>query len=155
MSFKSGQKKKTGGRVGGHYTPFLTRIWSLLFSTGLYRTKHRKLYSEGFRRRVILNRIRIREVNMISRVLWSRINRRTTLDTKWKSVILSDEFKVEIGTDHRVFIWRKVGESYLPFCLGAQPTPRISLMIWGCVTYDGIGTLAVTTGNVNAQQYVY
>jgi len=114
----------------------------------------RRLYIEGFHRRVIRKRIRIREVNRKAQVLWCRSNRRKTVNAYWKRVIFSDECKVEIGTDQRVFIWQKVGESNLPCCLGAPPTPRISLMIWGCVTYDGVGTLTVTTGNVNAQQYI-
>ena len=27
-------------------------------------------------------------------------------------------------------------------------------MIWGCITYDGVGTLTVVDGNINAQKYI-
>jgi hypothetical protein len=30
---------------------------------------------------------------------------------------------------------------------------RASLMIWGCITYEGVGTLTVDDGNINAQKY--
>ena len=118
------------------------------------RTVQRKHYSEGFHLRVIRKRIRIREANRKNRLAWCRANRRKTVDSYWKRVIFSDECKVDIGLDYRVFVWRKVGESYLPCCLGTPPTPKISLMIWGCITYDGVGTLTVTQGNVNSQQYI-
>jgi hypothetical protein len=31
---------------------------------------------------------------------------------------------------------------------------RVSLMIWGCITYEGVGTLTVVGGNINAQKYI-
>jgi hypothetical protein len=31
---------------------------------------------------------------------------------------------------------------------------RVSLMIWGCITYDGVDTLTVDDGNMNAQKYI-
>jgi len=118
------------------------------------RTVQRKLESEGYHRRVIRKRIRIRQANRKNQLAWCRTNRRKTVDSYWKRVIFSDECKVDIGLNHRVFVWRKVGESYLPCCLGTPPTLKISLMIWGCITYDGVGTLTVTQGNVNSQQYI-
>jgi hypothetical protein len=30
----------------------------------------------------------------------------------------------------------------------------VSLMIWGCITYEGVGTLIVVDGNINAQKYI-
>ena len=27
-------------------------------------------------------------------------------------------------------------------------------MFWGCITYDGVGTLAVVDGNINSQKYI-
>jgi hypothetical protein len=27
-------------------------------------------------------------------------------------------------------------------------------MIWGCITYEGVGTLIVVDGNINAQKYI-
>jgi hypothetical protein len=31
---------------------------------------------------------------------------------------------------------------------------RASLMILGCITYEGVGTLTVVDGNINAQKYI-
>ena len=123
-------------------------------STVSKRTIQRKLYSEGYHRRVVRKRIRIREVNRKNRINWCMGNRHKTLDNYWKRVIFSDERKVDVGTDNRVFIWRKVGEDWHPCCLATPPTPKFSLMIWGCVTYNGVGTITVVDGNMNAQKYI-
>ena len=70
----------------------------------------------------------------------------------------SDECWVDIGMDNKVFIWKKIGEDWLPCCLAAPPTPKFSLMIWCCIrsTYDGVGTITVVNGNrsVNAEKYI-
>lgn len=79
-------------------------------STVSKRTIRRKLYSEGYHSRVVRKRIRIREVNRKNRISWHRVSRYKTLDNYLKRVIFSDECKVDVGTDNRVFIWRKVGE---------------------------------------------
>ena len=31
---------------------------------------------------------------------------------------------------------------------------RISVMVWGCITYHGAGTLCMVNGNINAQKYI-
>jgi hypothetical protein len=31
---------------------------------------------------------------------------------------------------------------------------RASLMILGCITYEGVGTLTVVDGNIDAQKYI-
>ena len=31
---------------------------------------------------------------------------------------------------------------------------RVSLVLWGCITYEGVGTLTVADGNINAQKYI-
>ena len=102
-------------------------------STVSKRTIQRKLYSEGYHRRVVRKRIRIREVNRKNRINWCRGNRYKTLNNYRKRVIFSDECKVDVGTDNRVFIWRNVGEDWRPCCLTTPPTPRFSLMICVCV----------------------
>ena len=118
------------------------------------RTVQRKLYSEGYHRRVVRKRIRIREVNRKNRLNWCRGNIYKTLDNYWKRVIVSDECQVDVGTNNRVFVWRKVGEDWHPCCLATPPTPKFSLMICGCITYNGVGTIIVVDGHMNDQKYI-
>jgi len=43
------------------------------------------------------------------------------VDGYWNRVIFSDESKVEIGLDNRVYIWRRAGEEWLPACTSLPP----------------------------------
>lgn len=118
------------------------------------RTIQRTLYKQGYFRRVVRKRIRIREANRKARIAWCRGNRYKTINAYWNRVIFSDECKIDIGTDNRVFIWRRVREEWMPCCLSQPPTPKFSLMVWGCITFNGVGTITVIDGIVNAQRYI-
>jgi hypothetical protein len=48
----------------------------------------------------------------------------------WKMVIYSDEYKVELGMDNRVLIWRQSGKEWTPPCLNPGRGCRVSLVIW-------------------------
>ena len=67
---------------------------------------------------------------------------------------VNDESKVEIGLDSRVYVWRKVGEEWLPVCTAQPPRKRIGVTIWGCITHNGVGTLAFVAGNINSDKYI-
>ena len=51
-------------------------------------------------------------------------------------------------------MWRKPGEEWDPQCMSPPPRTKFSLMIWGCITWDGVGTLTVVDGNINANKYI-
>ena len=53
----------------------------------------------------------------------------------------------ELGMDNRVLIWRRPDEKWTPPCLNPGRGVRVSLIIWGCITYEGVGTLTVVDGN--------
>jgi len=57
--------------------------------------------------------VRIRKVNKRNRVAWCRGKQYLPVDGYWNRVIFSDESKVEIGLDNRVYIWRRAGEEWL------------------------------------------
>ncbi|CAG2224309.1 unnamed protein product [Mytilus edulis] len=118
------------------------------------RTVQRKLYEEGFKKRVVKKSIRIRAANVKKRLAWCKLARHKTVEDYWRRVIYSDECKVEIGMDNRVLVWRRPGEEWTPPCLNPGRGSRLSLMIWGCITYEGVGTITVVTGNINALKYI-
>ena len=35
-----------------------------------------------------------------------------------------------------------------------RPRGRVSLMVWGCICYEGVGTLTGVEGNINAAKYI-
>jgi len=76
------------------------------------------------------------------------------VDGYWSRVIFSDESKVEIGLDNRVYIWRRAGEEWLPASTSPPPRKRLGVLIWGCITFNGLGTLDFVEGDINALKYI-
>jgi len=69
-------------------------------------------------------------------------------------VIYSDECKLELVMDNCVLTWRRSDKGWIAPCLNPCRGVRVSLMIWGRITYEGVGTLTVVDGNINAQKYI-
>ncbi|CAC5415747.1 unnamed protein product [Mytilus coruscus] len=46
--------------------------------------------------------------------------------------------------------WRRVADD----CICPPSQRKYSLMIWGCITYHGVGTITVVDGNINAIKYI-
>ena len=52
-------------------------------------------------------------------------------DRDWSKVKFSNECKVVIGENNRVYVWRNPGEEWRPECLSPGCVPKLSSMIWG------------------------
>lgn len=90
-------------------------------------TVNRALTQEGYFRRVVKKKMRIRQENKKKRLVWCRRERSKTVNEYWRNVIFSDECKVKIGTDRKVYIWRKVAEEWEPNCID-PPTVRVLVL---------------------------
>lgn len=55
--------------------------------------------------------------------------------------------------NNRVYVWRSDHEAYRPECMYAEFKPKVSVMIWRCITWHGSGTLGKVDGNNNAVMY--
>lgn len=62
--------------------------------------------------------------------------------------------KVKIDGERRVNILRKAGEEWDLTCIAPQVGWRLDIMIWRCITNNGVSTLCVVDGNINAQKYI-
>jgi hypothetical protein len=51
-------------------------------------------------------------------------------------------------------VWRTAHEPYRPECMTAECVLKVSVMIWGCITWYGVGTLCQVNGNINAEKYI-
>ena len=103
---------------------------------------------------VLYKNIRIRDYNVKIRLACCKLNRHKTMHDFWKKVIYSDECKLEFGMDNCVLTWQRPGKEWTAPCLNPGRGVRVSFMIWGCITYEGVGTLTVVDGNSNAQKYI-
>lgn len=121
------------------------------------RTIQRNLHSMGFKRRAVVKRMVVRKVNQKKRIDWCRARLHWTINNQWKHIIFSDEMMIVLKPDGQLKVWRKVWEKMRPECLGYLPEcvgKTLKLMVWGCMTYTGMGTLAFIDGNMNSVKYI-
>ncbi len=90
-------------------------------------------------------------LNMIQkrrRFLWAKAHLKWTV-AKWKTVLWSDESKFEVlfGKLGRHVIRTKEDKDN-PSCYQA------SLMVWGCMSACGMGSLHIWKGTINAERYI-
>ncbi len=88
------------------------------------------------------------------RVLWAKAHLKWTV-SKWKSVLWSDKSKVDIliGIQGRRVLWPKE-EGDLPACHQCSVQKPASLMVWGCISAYGMGSLHVLESTMNAERYI-
>lgn len=74
----------------------------------------------------------------------------------WKRVIWSDETKINrIGSDGQEYVWKKAGEGLIDREVkGTVKHGGGSLMVWGCIGWNGVGVLSEVEGRMDAEQYV-
>ena len=97
------------------------------------RTVQRSLYQEGYHRRVVKKKVRIREANRKKLVKWVRENLHRRIEGQWDRVIFSDESQVVVGNNNRFYIWRKKDEAESRDCVCPPAQRKLSVMIWGCI----------------------
>ena len=118
------------------------------------KTVQRKLTDLEYKRRVAKKQVVVREVNKKKRVAWAKERKNWTVDGEWKSWIFSDESQIVIGKNKSIYSWRKDSEVNSPHVTCRAPRGRRSLMVWGCICYNGVGTLTHVEGNINAVKYI-
>jgi len=71
----------------------------------------------------------------------------------WDRAIFNDECKVEVGANKRVYVWTIAREEWNPACLNTPPRRKFEIMVWGCISYNEVGSLALVEGNLNLNGY--
>ena len=69
-------------------------------------------------------------------------------------MIISNECKLELVMDNYVLTWRRPDTEWIAPCRNPCLGVRVCLMIWGCITYEGVDTLTVVDGNINTHKYI-
>jgi len=74
----------------------------------------------------------------------------------WKRVVWSDETKINrLGSDGRKWAWKKAGEGLSDRQVGG--TLKFgggSLMVWGCMLWDGVGYACKIDGRMDGDLYI-
>lgn len=73
----------------------------------------------------------------------------------WRRVIWSDEsrFELYVGSQAPKVI-RAKDEAYLPECIRKTTKFPTSVMVWGCMSGEGVGALHFVDGTVNSEKYL-
>lgn len=88
-----------------------------------------------------------------NRVKFAQKHRNWTAD-QWRRIIWSDESKFEVTVgDERSKVIREKGEAFHKDCLKRKVKFPASVMIWGCMSAQGVGCLQFIEGTVNAEKY--
>jgi len=74
----------------------------------------------------------------------------------WKRVVWSDETKINrLGSDGRKWVWKKPGEGLNDRLVeGTQKFGGGSLMLWGCMLWDGVGYACKIDGRMDGDLYI-
>ncbi len=96
-------------------------------------------------------------MNMVQKrrhVLWAKAQLKCTV-SNCISVPWSDESKFDIlvGTHGHRVLWAKE-ERDVPACYQRSVQKPASLMVWGCISAYGMGSLHVLEGTMNAERYL-
>ncbi|KAK3545341.1 hypothetical protein QTP70_004064 [Hemibagrus guttatus] len=85
------------------------------------------------------------------RFLWAKAHLKWTV-AKWKTVLWSDEskFEVRFGKLGRHVIRTKEDKDN-PSCYQRSVQKPASLMVWGCMSACGMGSLHIWKGTINAE----
>ncbi len=88
------------------------------------------------------------------RFLWAKAHLKWTV-AKWKTVLWSDESKFEVlfGKLGRHVIRTKEDKDN-PSCYLRSVQKPASLMVWGCMSACGMGSLHIWKGTINAERYI-
>ena len=123
--------------------------------TSSARTVRRRLDDVGLFGRMDRKKPLLTDLHRQLRLQWAKERKNWGVD-QWYKVIWSNESKFNLfGSNGRVYIRRRVREDYLPECV--QSTVKFgggSVMVWGCVTSDGVGPLTTVDGRMKAKDYI-
>ena len=117
-------------------------------------TTRRSLIRSGLKGRVAAKKPFLRKGNRQKRLVYAK-NHKNWTENQWQKVLWSDESKFEIfGSNRRQYVRRRAGERYNSECL--QPSVKHgggSVMVWGCISANGVGDLVKIEGIMNAEKY--
>uniref|UniRef100_A0A9J8C7U4 Tc1-like transposase DDE domain-containing protein n=1 Tax=Cyprinus carpio carpio TaxID=630221 RepID=A0A9J8C7U4_CYPCA len=96
-------------------------------------------------------------LNMIQKCrhfLWAKAHLKWTV-AKWKTVLWSDKSKFEVlfGKLGRHVIWTEEDKDNTS-CYQRSVQKPASLMVWGCMSACGMGSLHIWKGTINAERYI-
>ena len=119
------------------------------------RTVRRHLKKAGLKAVVKRKRPFLSKRHQRARLDWAIAHQDWTVED-WKRVVYSDETKINrLGSDGRTYVYKFPGEENLSDRLveGTVKFGGGSVMVWGCMIWDGVGYACKIDGKMNAELY--
>ena len=69
------------------------------------------------------------------------------IQEQWNKIKFSNEMPVVLGKNSLGYVWRKPEKRWNTQCLGLYGSHN-SIMFWGCICKDGVGTIADKEGYI-------
>jgi transposase len=120
------------------------------------QTVRNALKQDNFRAVVKAKKPLLKKVHRQNRLKFAQYHSNWTVED-WKRVLWSDETKINrIGSDGCTYVWKKKGEPLSD----RTTTPTVkhgggnNLMVWGCMSWNGVGVLTEVQGIMDSDQYV-
>lgn len=119
------------------------------------KTIRRALKKAGMKPVVKKKRPFLSQKHRRARLEFAEAHKDWTLED-WKRVVWSDETKINrLGSDGRKWVWKKTGEGLSDRLVeGTLKFGGGSLMMWGCMLWDGPGFATKIEGKMDADLYV-
>ncbi len=145
---KDAQPTKRTATLWGLSSKIDSRIWMNLTRTedgvkASRATTHRRVKEFG-------KRLSLEASYFYSPVLLLKEKKNWTV-AQWSKVLFSDESQFCISFGNK--FWRKGGEAHSPSCLKSSVKFPQSVMIWGAMSFAGVGPLCFLKTNVTAPVY--
>jgi transposase len=125
------------------------------FGIGVSRmTVSRTLKNSGLKSAEKLSKPMLSQKNIRARLEFANMYKEWTVED-WKHVIWSDETKINrFGSDGRSWYWSRDNETIQPHHVKATVKHGGgSIMIWGCMTAQGVGFMCQIIGKMNKELY--
>jgi transposase len=117
-------------------------------------TVRRYMAEAGYHSHKVCKKPLTSEKNVKARLEWCK--KRQSWSTEWREGVWADESLFCLfGCDRQNHVWRKVGERYRLECV--KKTVKHgggSVMVWGCMSWQGPGPLGVIEDTLDGNGYI-
>ena len=77
------------------------------------------------------------------------------MDGHWARIVFSNESRFNLNfNDGRVRCWRNPTKADDASTYNFVSRSNVSVMVWGCISIHGVGSLAVVEGNMDQNSYI-
>ncbi|KAH9133342.1 hypothetical protein AeRB84_020477 [Aphanomyces euteiches] len=114
-------------------------------------TFRRRIRDWGLNGRVTIKKPFISKANREKRLKFALEHQFLTSDD-WMRLLFTDESPFNLhGSNRKVYLWRRPGEEFKDECLAPTfKSGHDSVMVWGAINYNGVGTLRFCEGTMNS-----